>query len=63
MPDAAEPVLAELSSRLTAVEDLVALVAGQLGGTPDPAIVESVYQLELRVAQLRGVFDALRVGC
>jgi CheY-like chemotaxis protein len=63
MPDAAEPVLAELSSRLTAVEDLVALVAGQLGGTPDPAIAESVDQLELRVAQLRGVFDALRVGC
>jgi CheY-like chemotaxis protein len=63
MPDAAEPVLAELSSRLTAVEDLVALVAGHFGGTPDPAIAESVYQLELRVAQLRGVFDALRVGC
>ncbi len=63
MPDAAEPVLAELSRRLTAVEELVAVVAGQFDGTPDPAIAESVCQLEHRVAQLRGVFDALRVGC
>jgi CheY-like chemotaxis protein len=63
MPDAAELVLAELSGRLTAVEDLVAIVAGQFDGTPDLAIAESVCLLEHRVAQLRGVFDALRVGC
>jgi response regulator RpfG family c-di-GMP phosphodiesterase len=63
MPDAADPVLAELSGRLTAVEDLAAVIAGQLDGTPDPAIAESVCQLEHRLAQLRAVFDALRVGC
>jgi CheY-like chemotaxis protein len=63
IPDVAEPVLAELSGRLTAVENLVAAVAAQLDGTPDPAIARSVGQLEHRVAQLRGVFDALRVGC
>jgi CheY-like chemotaxis protein len=63
MPDAAEPVLAELSGRLTAVEDLIAVVAAQLNRTPDPAIAKSVYQLEHRVAQMRVVFDALRVGC
>jgi len=63
MPDAAEPVLAELSGRLTAVEDLIAVVAGRLNRMPDPAIAKSVSQLEHRVAQLRVVFDALRVGC
>jgi CheY-like chemotaxis protein len=63
MPDAAEPVLAELSGRLTAVEDLIAVLAGQINRTPDPAIAKSVCQLEHRVAQLRVVFDALRVGC
>jgi CheY-like chemotaxis protein len=63
VPDAAEPVLAELSGRLTAVEDLVAVVAGQLSAAPDPAVAESVSRLEHRVAQLRAVFDALHAGC
>ncbi len=63
MPEAADPVLAELSGRLEAVEDLVTIITGQLAGSADPAIAQSVEQLEQRVAQLRGVFDALRVGC
>lgn len=58
----AEPVLAELSERLTAVEDLVTLLSGQLSTAPDPAVTESVRQLEHRVGRLRGVFDALQVG-
>jgi CheY-like chemotaxis protein len=55
----AEPVLAELSARLAAVEDMVTVLSGQAAG--GEAITESVHQLEHRVARLRGVFDALRV--
>ena len=55
----ADPVLAELSARLAAVEDVVTVLSGQTGS--DPAITESVNQLEHRVARLRGVFEALRV--
>jgi CheY-like chemotaxis protein len=57
----AEPVLAELSARLAAVEDMVTVLSGHAGGGTDPAVAESVHQLEHRVARLRGVFDALRV--
>ena len=57
----AEPVLAELSARLAAVEDMVTVLSGQTSSGPDPAIAESMRQLEHRVARLRGVFDALRV--
>jgi CheY-like chemotaxis protein len=57
----AEPVLAELSARLAAVEDMVTVLAGQAEAGPDPAMAESVHQLEHRVARLRGVFEALRV--
>jgi len=57
----AEPVLAELSARLAAVEDMVTALSDQAEAGPDPAIAESVHQLEHRVARLRGVFDALRV--
>jgi CheY-like chemotaxis protein len=57
----AEPVLAELSARLAAVEDMVTVLSGQAEAGPDPAVTESVHQLEHRVARLRGVFDALRV--
>ena len=57
----ADPVLAELSARLAAVEDMVTVLSGQADATPDPVITESVRQLEHRVARLRGVFDALRV--
>jgi CheY-like chemotaxis protein len=63
MPEAADPVLAELSGRLEAVEELVTIITGQLAGSADFALAESVEQLDRRVAQLRGVFDALRVGC
>jgi CheY-like chemotaxis protein len=55
----ADPVLAELSARLAAVEDMVTVLSGQAAS--DPAIAESVLQLEHRVARLRGVFEALRV--
>jgi CheY-like chemotaxis protein len=57
----ADPVLAELSARLAAVEDMVTVLSGQTSADPDAAISESVRQLEHRVARLRGVFDALRV--
>jgi CheY-like chemotaxis protein len=57
----ANPVLAELSARLAAVEDMVTVLSGQSASAPDPAITESVSQLEHRVARLRGVFEALRV--
>jgi CheY-like chemotaxis protein len=57
----ADPVLAELSARLAAVEDMVTVLSSQTARTPDPAITESMLQLEHRVARLRGVFDALRV--
>jgi CheY-like chemotaxis protein len=57
---AVDPVLAELSARLAAVEDMVTVLSGQTAAG-DPAITESVGQLEHRVAKLRGVFDALRV--
>ena len=60
-PPATDPVLAELSARLAAVEDMVTVLAGQAAGGQDPAVTESVHQLEQRVARLRGVFDALRV--
>jgi CheY-like chemotaxis protein len=56
-----EPVLAELSARLAAVEDMVTVLSGQSASGSDPAITESVLQLEHRVARLRGVFEALRV--
>jgi CheY-like chemotaxis protein len=57
----ADPVLAELSARLAAVEDMVTVLSGQTETAPDPAIAESVHQLGHRVSRLRGVFDALRV--
>ncbi|HEX9516530.1 MAG TPA: response regulator [Streptosporangiaceae bacterium] len=63
MPEAADPVLAELSGRLEAVEELVTIITGQLAGSADFALAASAGQLEQRVAQLRYVFDALRVGC
>jgi CheY-like chemotaxis protein len=57
----ADPVLAELSARLAAVEDMVTVLSAQTSSAPDPAVSESMRQLEHRVARLRGVFDALRV--
>ena len=61
-PVTADPVLAELSARLAAVEDTVTVLSGQSDGAADPAaIAGSVVQLEERVARLRGVFDVLRV--
>jgi CheY-like chemotaxis protein len=57
----AEPVLAELSARLAAVEDMVTVLSGQVTDTANAGLTESVHQLEHRVARLRGVFDALRV--
>jgi CheY-like chemotaxis protein len=57
----ADSVLAELSARLAAVEDMVTVLSGQAVGAPDAGLGESVHQLEHRVARLRGVFEALRV--
>ncbi len=61
-PATAEPVLAELSARLAAVEDLVTVLSGQTAAAPNPAITQSIHQLEHSVGRLRDVFDALRVG-
>ena len=55
------PVLAELSGRLAAVEDMVTLLSGQASAGDGAGMADSVGQLEHRVARLRGVFDALRV--
>ncbi len=55
------PVLAELSGRLTAVEDMVTVLSGQASAGDGAGMADSVGQLEHRVARLRGVFDALRV--
>jgi len=61
-PATAEPVLAELSARLAAVEDLVTVLSGQTAAAPNPDITQSMHQLEDSVGRLRDVFDALRVG-
>jgi CheY-like chemotaxis protein len=61
-PASAEPVLAELSARLEAVEDLVTVLSGQTAATPDTAVSQSMHQLEHRVGGLRDVVDALRAG-
>jgi hypothetical protein len=61
-PAMAEPVLAELSTRLAAVEDMVTVLSAQIAAAPDPAITQSMHQLEHRLGRLRNVFDALRVG-
>ena len=61
-PATAEPVLAELSARLAAVEDLVTVLSGQTAAAPNSALTQSMHQLEHRVGRLRDVFDALRVG-
>ena len=61
-PAAVEPVLAELSARLMAVEDSVTVLSGQAATAQDPAITQSIHRLEDRVERLRDVFDALRVG-
>jgi len=61
-PATAEPVLAELSARLAAVEDLVTVLSGQTAAAPNPDITQSMHQLEHSVGRLRDVFDALRVG-
>jgi CheY-like chemotaxis protein len=58
----AEPLLTELSARLGAVEELVSVLSGQTAATPDPAITQSMCQLEHRVGRLRDMVDALRVG-
>ncbi len=61
-PATAEPVLAELSARLVAVEDTVTMLSAQIAGAPDPAITQSMHQLEHRLGRLRNVLDALRAG-
>jgi CheY-like chemotaxis protein len=60
--DAAQPLLSALSGRLTAVEDLVAVLSGEPGIGRDAMISDCVSQLEHRVGRLRAALDALRVG-
>jgi CheY-like chemotaxis protein len=58
----AEPLLTELSGRLAAVEDLVAVISGQAASWADPVMTDCTVQLEQRVGRLRDALDALRVG-
>ncbi len=67
-PVTAEPVLAEFSARLAAVEDLVTVLSRQTAATADAAaaadaaaVTQSMRQLEYGVGRLRDVFDALQV--
>ena len=59
---AAEPLLTELSGRLAAVEDLVAVISGQAVSGQDPVMIDCTARLEHRVGRLRDALDALRVG-
>jgi CheY-like chemotaxis protein len=61
-PVTAEPVLAELSARLAAVEDLLTVLSRQTAATPDAAIAQSMQQLQHGMGRLRDVFDALHVS-
>jgi CheY-like chemotaxis protein len=61
-PVTAEPVLAELSARLAAVEDLLTVLSRQTAATPDAAIAQSMQQLQHGMGRLRDVFDALQVS-
>jgi CheY-like chemotaxis protein len=57
-----ESLLAELSGRLAAVEDQIAVLADQASLTAaGPAVADSVSRLGERVGRLRDAFDALRV--
>ncbi len=58
----AEPLLTELSGRLAAVEDLVAVISGQAASGSDPVMTDCTARLEHRVGRLRDALDALRVG-
>jgi CheY-like chemotaxis protein len=58
----AEPLLTELSGRLAAVEDLVAVISGQAVSGQDPVMIDCTARLEHRVGRLRDALDALRVG-
>jgi CheY-like chemotaxis protein len=58
----AEPLLTELSGRLAAVEDLVAVISGQAASGGDPVMTDCTVRLEHRVGRLRDALDALRVG-
>jgi len=58
----AEPLLTELSGRLAAVEDLVAVITGQAASGKDPVLTDCTARLEHRVGRLRDALDALRVG-
>jgi CheY-like chemotaxis protein len=60
--DRAEPLLTELSGRLAAVEDLVAVISGQASSGNDPVLADCTARLEHRVSRLRDALDALRVG-
>jgi CheY-like chemotaxis protein len=61
-PVTAEPVLAEFSARLAAVEDLLTVVSRQTAATTDAAVTQSMRQLEHGVGRLRDVFDALQLS-
>jgi CheY-like chemotaxis protein len=58
----AGPLLTELSGRLAAVEDLVAVLTGQVASGSDPVMADCTARLEYRVGRLRDALDALRVG-
>lgn len=59
---ATEQVIGELSARLRAVEEQVALLAEQARVTVDPALPESVAALQRHVGRLRDALDAIGAG-
>jgi CheY-like chemotaxis protein len=61
-PVTTEPVLAEFSARLAAVEDLLTVISRQTAATTDAAVTQSMRQLEHGVGRLRDVFDALQLS-
>jgi CheY-like chemotaxis protein len=61
-PPAVQPLLTELSGRLAAVEDLVAVISGEAASRDDAVMTDCTARLEHRVGRLRDALDALRVG-
>lgn len=60
--ESAEPLLAELSARLAAVEDQAEALTKQLDDSPEAAAAVAAGQLERKLTAVRAVLEALRPG-
>ncbi|WP_280726575.1 response regulator [Kitasatospora sp. MAA4] len=58
----AEPLLAELSARLAAVEDLAEALSKQLEDSPEGGAAAAAAQLEEKLTTVRAALEALRPG-